>query len=295
MKKLLLVVTAMVCGFISYGQREITGNIKDDVGDPLIGATILEVGTPNGAVTDLDGNFKLTVSEDAQIIRISYTGFSTQDIQLTTENIYNVTMSSSNEILDEVVVIGYGTSSKRNLTDNIAKLSSEDIENIPISNFQSAMSGKAAGVRVTQINGKVDAGIVIRVRGAASISAGNEPLYVLDGIPLINQNESNNGAPTNPLLSLSPTEIESIDILKDASSAAIYGARGANGVVLITTKRGKLGKAKVNLNLSRGTSAPTNLVEWLNAEQYVELLTESATNGTRVVWMARGRFCGRSF
>lgn len=294
MKKLSLVMAAMLCAFFTYGQREITGSVKDEAGEPLIGATILEVGSTNGTVTDFDGNFQLQLSNDAQALQISYTGFSTQDVQLTAASSYEIILSSANEILDEVVVIGYGTSSKRNLTDNIAKLSSKDIENVPISNFQSAMSGKAAGVRVTQINGKVDAGIVVRVRGAASISAGNEPLYVLDGIPLINQNESNNGAPTNPLLSLSPTEIESIDILKDASSAAIYGARGANGVVLITTKRGKLGKAKVNLNISSGTSSPTNLVEWLNAEQYVELFTEAAINGREFGgWPGEGFVEGR--
>lgn len=176
-------------------------------------------------------------------------------------------------------MIGYGTTSKRVLTDNVVKLTSDQIEGVPISNFQGALAGKAAGVRVTQINGKVDAGIRIRVRGAASISARADPLYVLDGVPLINQNESNNGAPMNPLLSLSPSEIESIDILKDASSAAIYGARGANGVVLITTKKGRAGKARFNLNVSRGISEPANLVEWLNTEQYVELFTEAAENG----------------
>ncbi|MBK9963044.1 MAG: TonB-dependent receptor plug domain-containing protein, partial [Saprospiraceae bacterium] len=132
--------------------------------------------------------------------------------------------------------------------------------------------------RINQTNGKVDGGINIRIRGTSSISAGSEPLYVLDGMPLINVNESNNGAPMNPLLSLSPSEIESIDILKDASSAAIYGARGANGVVLITTKKGKAGNTNVSLNISTGVSSPTHLVEWLNASEYKELFTEAAIN-----------------
>lgn len=279
MKKLLTTISLMLFGVILFAQSNITGKVQAESGEPLIGATILELGTTNGTLTDEEGKFSLRVSESSKTLLVSYTGYAPQNITLTGQQNYDITLAESIETLEAVVVIGYGTSSKRNLTDNIAKLSSEDIEGVPISNFQGAMSGKAAGVRVTQINGKVDAGINIRVRGAASISAGNEPLYVLDGVPLINQNESNNGAPTNPLLSLSPTEIESIDILKDASSAAIYGARGANGVVLITTKRGKIGKAKFSVNLSRGVSEPTNLVQWLNADQYVELFSEAAVNG----------------
>ncbi|WP_235296002.1 SusC/RagA family TonB-linked outer membrane protein [Portibacter marinus] len=278
MKKLFTTLL-LFAGIITYAQQTIRGNVVDEDGVALIGATVQVVGTTNGTITDLDGNFSLEVSADAEAIQISYTGYETQEVSLIGAESYDIVLSSASELLDEVIVIGYGSTSKRNLTDNVAKLSSKDIDKVPISNFQSTMSGKAAGVRVTQVNGKVDAGIVVRVRGAASISAGSEPLYVLDGVPLINQNESNNGAPMNPLLSLSPTEIESIDILKDASSAAIYGARGANGVVLITTKRGKIGKAKMSLNMSTGMSTPTNLVEWLNAEQYVELLTEAAENG----------------
>lgn len=294
MKKLITTTFLLLSVIMLYGQMQITGKIVDDEGLALIGATVLEVGTVNGTVTDFDGNFTLQVSEATRTIRVSYTGYTIQDITLTGASRYDIVLLTSSETLDEVIVIGYGTSSKRNLTDNIAKLSSADIEKVPISNFQSTMSGKAAGVRVTQINGKVDAGIIIRVRGASSISAGNDPLYVLDGVPLINQNESSNGAPMNPLLSLSTTEIESIDILKDASSAAIYGARGANGVVLITTKRGKPGKAKVSLNLSKGSSKATNLVEWLNADQYIELFTEAAANGLEFGgWPGEGFVEGR--
>ncbi len=279
MKKLLKTFTLLLWSVIVFGQTTITGTVTDESGEPLIGASILEEGTSNGTITDISGNFSITVSEDATRLIVSYTGFIEEEIVLTGETNYQVVLSTSAELLEEVIVTGYGTSSKRNLTDNIAKLASNDIADVPIANFQSTMSGKAAGVRVTQINGKLESGIQIRVRGAASVSAGNDPLYVLDGVPMINQNESNNGAPTNPLLSLSPSEIESIEILKDASSAAIYGARGANGVVLITTKRGKTGKASVSLNFSRGVSEPTNLVQWLNAEQYVELLLEAAANG----------------
>lgn len=180
--------------------------------------------------------------------------------------------------IDEVIVVGYGKSTKAKLTDNVAKISSESLKEVPNANFQNAMVGKAAGVRVNQTNGKLESGFNINVRGSASISAGTSPLYVIDGIPMINNDESTNGAPVNPLVTLSATEIESIEILKDASSAAIYGSRGSNGVVLITTKTGKKGKPKLTLNLSQGFSAPTNKMKFLNAKQYVELFLEAGRN-----------------
>lgn len=182
--------------------------------------------------------------------------------------------------IEEVIVVGYGKSTKAKLTDNVAKISSESIKEVPNANFQNAIVGKAAGVRVNQTNGKLESGFNINVRGTASISAGTSPLYVIDGIPMINSDESTNGAPVNPLVTLSATEIESIEILKDASSAAIYGSRGSNGVVLITTKTGKKGKPRLTLNLSQGFSAPTNKVKWLNAKQYVELFLEAGRNSS---------------
>ena len=278
MKQFYYCLLTLLCSGLSlYGQTTISGTVRDAEG-PLIGATVVEKGSVNGTITDLDGNFSLTVSEEATAVLVSYTGYTTQEFTLNGQTNLEISLQESSALLDEVVVIGYGTTSKRNLTDNVATLTASDIEDIPIPNFQGRISGKASGVRVTQTNGKVGAGMNIRVRGAASVSAGSEPLYVLDGMPLINENESSNGAPTNPLLSLSPSEIESIDILKDASSAAIYGARGANGVVLITTKRGRIGKAQATLNMSTGVSSPTNTVEFLNADQYVELFTEAAVN-----------------
>lgn len=278
MKQAFTILFGMLLSFMAAAQSNITGSVTDESGEPLIGASVLVKGTTVGTITDIDGQFSLAVPAGSDYLEVSFTGFETQEVAIDGRSSVPVVLATSSAALEEIVVVGYGTSSKRNLTDNISKLSAEDIADVPVSNFQSVMAGKAAGVRVTQTNGKVDAGISVRVRGAASVSAGNSPLYVLDGVPLINQNESSNGAPLNPLLSLSPTEIESIDILKDASSAAIYGARAANGVVLITTKRGRAGKAQVSFNLSTGTSEATNLVQWLNAAQYVELFTESAAN-----------------
>ena len=271
----------LVCSTsMTFGQKTVSGKVIDSSGDAVIGANILVKGNPGiGTITDLDGNFKLILPANEKSIQVSYTGYTTREIDVSDiSGPLNVIMEESSIILSEVMVIGYGSTSKKILTDNVAKLTSKDLSNIAVSNFQSTMSGKAAGVRINQTNGKVDGGINIRIRGVSSISAGSEPLYVLDGMPLINVNESGNGAPMNPLLSLSPSEIESIDILKDASSAAIYGARGANGVVLITTKKGKAGKTTVSLNVSSGVSSPTHLLTFLNGAEYKELFTEAAIN-----------------
>ena len=271
-----------ICMFSAnvFGQWALTGRVTDQNEIPLIGASVQEKNnTTNGTVTDADGRFELILSESAQAVVISFTGFAAKEVVISrATSDLSVSLEEDVSLLNEVLVIGYGNSSKRNLTDNVALLHSEDLSNIAVSNFQSTMSGKAAGVRINQTSGKVDAGINVTIRGTSSISAGREPLYVLDGMPLINVNESSNGAPMNPLLTLSPSEIESINILKDASSAAIYGARGANGVVLITTKKGQAGKPLVSLNMSTGISSPTNVIELLNTAEYKELFTEAAIN-----------------
>ena len=271
-----------ICMFSAnvFGQWALTGRVTDQNEIPLIGASVQEKDNiTNGTVTDADGRFELILSESAQAVVISFTGFAAKEVVISrATSDLSVSLEEDVSLLNEVLVIGYGNSSKRNLTDNVALLHSEDLSNIAVSNFQSTMSGKAAGVRINQTSGKVDAGINVTIRGTSSISAGREPLYVLDGMPLINVNESSNGAPMNPLLTLSPSEIESINILKDASSAAIYGARGANGVVLITTKKGVAGKPVVSLNMSTGISSPTNVIELLNTAEYKELFTEAAIN-----------------
>lgn len=271
-----------ICMFSAnvFGQWALTGRVTDQNEIPLIGASVQEKDNiTNGTVTDADGRFELILSESAQAVVISFTGFAAKEVVISrATSDLSVSLEEDVSLLNEVLVIGYGNSSKRNLTDNVALLHSEDLSNIAVSNFQSTMSGKAAGVRINQTSGKVDAGINVTIRGTSSISAGREPLYVLDGMPLINVNESSNGAPMNPLLTLSPSEIESINILKDASSAAIYGARGANGVVLITTKKGQAGKPVVSLNMSTGISSPTNVIELLNTAEYKELFTEAAIN-----------------
>ncbi len=259
---------------------KVTGKVTDKTGLPIPGANVLIKGTKTITLTSLDGDFVINAPKGS-ILVVSFIGMKTVEV-LATSNV-NVKMVDNTNELETVLVIGYGTTSKRKSTDAVAKVTSKDIEQIPVATVQNALVGKLAGVQITQTNGKVEGGMQVRVRGAASISAGKEPLYVLDGIPLVTTNESSNGAPTNPLLTLSPNEIESIDVLKDASSAAIYGARGANGVVIITTKKGKSGKGSLAINFSQGVSQATNKRKWLNAAQYVELFTEAAVNEFGVV------------
>jgi TonB-linked SusC/RagA family outer membrane protein len=280
MKVKLLFVLAFFCGALAFAQKTVTGTVtsKSD-GEPLPGVSVTIKGTTTGTETDFDGNYSIKI-EEGKVLVYSYLGFKTVEKTVGSDSTIDVVLEETNSVLDEIVVVGFGSQSKRKLTDNVAKINSDDIANVPNPSVINNIAGKAAGVQVSQGNGKVEAGLNVRVRGQASLGPANrtQPLYVLDGIPLINANESNNGAPTNPLLTLSPNEIESIDILKDASSAAIYGARGANGVVIITTKKGKEGKAKFSVNLSNGFSEAANTRDWLNADQYIELFTEAANN-----------------
>lgn len=282
MKKLLL--TCLVLGLVfshsAFAQtRIITGKVTgSDDQLPLPQVSILVKGTTFGVPTDLDGNYRIEVQPAAEVLVFSFLGYITKEVAIGSQTVINVSLDPDVTSLGEVLVVGFGTQSKRNLTDNIAKLNSEQIKDIPTAGFQNAFAGQTAGVSIQQTNGKIDGATRVRVRGVSSISSSTEPLYVVDGVPITNDNESTNGAAVNPLLSINPNDIQSIQVLKDASSAAIYGARGSNGVILITTKRGESGKAKISLNLSNGISTETNRREWLNREEYIELFREANAN-----------------
>ncbi len=273
----LMILTLLLSGMMFAQDRMLSGIVSDESGLPLPGVNVLVKNTSKGTQTDFDGRYSIDVAPGDTIL-FSYIGFSDQAIKITDQTTLDIVLLENVSALEEVVVVGFGTQSRRKITDNIASVTSKDIEEIPTPSLQSTLTGKAAGVQVTQINGKVEGGIKVRVRGVATISSSQEPLYVVDGIPITNKDESINDSPINPLVALNPNDIASIDILKDASSAAIYGARGTNGVVIITTKQGKSGKTKVSLNTSYGISQPTNKREWLNASEYVELITESSLN-----------------
>ena len=210
--------------------QTVKGNVVDATGEPVIGATVKESGLPsNGAVTDLDGNFTLQLKGKSKKVEISFIGLKTQTVDVSKGNV-KVTMQDDATSLNDVVVIGYGTVRKKDLTGSVASIGADKLENLPVASVGEAMTGKLAGVNITTTEGSPDADVKIRVRGGGSLSQDNSPLYIVDGFPV------------SSISDIAPSEIESIDVLKDASSTAIYGARGANGVIIITTKSGHEGK-----------------------------------------------------
>ncbi|MDR1407974.1 MAG: TonB-dependent receptor [Tannerella sp.] len=243
-------------------RRRISGVVVDSGGEPVIGANVVEKGTANGAVTDLDGRFALSVQDDA-VLQVSFIGYVTQEVKAPSGEGVSLTVRLAEDMqaLDEVIVIGYGTVAKKDVTTAVSLVSTKDIDARPIISAAQAIQGKAAGVNVYQPNGSPGAGMVIRVRGTTSFNGSNDPLYVVDGVPVDNLNF------------LSPNDIASLQILKDASSAAIYGSRAANGVVLITTRQAETG-ARIALTTQVGVNRVSNHIESLNAVQYKELMDE---------------------
>ncbi len=260
--------------------KEITGKVTDAKdGTPIVGATVKAKGFNTSTATGQDGNFKISVDNKAQSLEISYIGFNRLVVQVTGKPIA-VQLQQSDKSLTEVVVVGYGKALKKDVTGSISRLGSKDVENFPAPSFESSIQGKAPGVVVSSGSGKLGQAIQINIRGISSISASSQPLYVIDGLPATtgSMSDGTNDA-TNPLADINPNDIESVEILKDASSAAIYGARAANGVVLITTKKGKEGKKTIlSLDLSHGISNPARKLSFLNAKQYVGLLEQSKIN-----------------
>ncbi len=259
--------------------RSISGRITDSGdGTGIPGVNVLVKGTAIGTVTDIDGSYKLSVPAEADILVFSFVGYETMEVTIGSRSVIDIALVADITQLSEVVVVGYGTTLKQDLLGNIASMSSEDIELQPVTSVEQVMQGKTAGVLITSQNGKLGQAMDIRIRGASSISASNQPLYVIDGVPVTSDSQSGSSADTNPLADLNFNDIASLEVLKDASSASIYGSRGANGVVLITTKRGKSGKTKFDANIQYGVSSPTGKREWINAEEYIDLYLEAAVN-----------------
>ena len=274
MKKRLLVLSLSLMSLTAvFAQRTVSGKVIDESNTPLIGASILVKGTSSGTVTDIDGAYSIDVPDGSNILVVSYTGYETQEIELGTSDIVDVTMASGVTQLEELVVIGYGETSTRFQTQTVSSVSAEQLQNRPLIGPQELLQGQAAGVQMVSNGGVVGANATVRIRGAASINAGGEPLYVVDGVPL-NDGESaalssgQGGAVLNPLSELNPNDIESISVLKDAAAAAIYGSRGSNGVILITTKKGKAGVNRVTADFYTGWSEPTYTMDMMNADEY---------------------------
>ncbi|WP_223827776.1 SusC/RagA family TonB-linked outer membrane protein [Hymenobacter armeniacus] len=260
--------------------RTITGRVLSSDGGGLPGATVLEQGTTNGVSTNADGAFSLNVQPNATLV-ISSVGYTSQTVAVGAQTTVNVTLAVAATELNEAVVVGYGSQSKADLTGSVVQLSSRDVGNQPVQSFEQSIQGKAAGVFIESSSGKLGQGIRVRVRGVSSISGDTQPLYVVDGIPVLADNLSSTTAATNPIADINPNDIESISVLKDASASAIYGSRATNGVVLVTTKRGKAGATRFTLGYQTGRSEPTNKREFLNSQEYVTLLTEALVNSGR--------------
>jgi TonB-linked SusC/RagA family outer membrane protein len=242
-------------------QRVITGAVTDAKdGSPLIGATVKVRETSVGTVTDAGGNFSLNVPPDAQGLVFSYVGYLSKEVEIGDLTVINISLEEDIQELDEVVVIGYGTQKKSDLTGSVATISPEELTKSAVAGIDQALQGRAAGVQVTQSSGRPGAPINVRIRGVGTVN-NTEPLYVVDGIPMSNSD----------ILSISPNDIESMTILKDASATAIYGSRAANGVVMITTRRGESGRVKVHFSAYTGISRLYKVPDMLNTDQYVAL------------------------
>lgn len=244
-------------------QKRVSGIVTDSNGEPIIGASVIANGTSAGSVTDIDGKFSFPVSNNAKALTVSYVGMKTVEVAIS-EQPLKIVLKENARSLEDVVVIGYGTAKKRDLTGSVTSIQGRDIANIPITSTAEAMAGRLAGVQVTTADGSPDAEILIRVRGGGSITGDNSPLYIIDGFPASN------------LSSISPTDIQSIDVLKDASSTAIYGSQGANGVIIITTKSAQGGKTQVSYNGFMQSKRLSKRLSVLNPYEYVMMNYELA-------------------
>ncbi|TPG67407.1 SusC/RagA family TonB-linked outer membrane protein [Hymenobacter nivis] len=286
MKKTLLM--SLVLMFALFHQvmaqtRTISGRVVDQTnGGGLPGVTVLLKGTTTGVSTNADGGFSLGVPATGGTLVFSSVGFITQEQPIGSSNVVAVTMATDMKQLNEVVVTGYGQqANRRDIIGAVTQVNSADFKDQPVIGVDQALQGRAAGVQVSQASGTPGSGISVRVRGAASIGASNEPLYVVDGLPIVSGNTSQLGAgnqQTNGLNDLNPNDIESIEVLKDAAAAAIYGSRASNGVVLITTKRGKSGKARVDLDYYTGGQAVWKRPNIINGQQQTQLFLDAAAN-----------------
>lgn len=292
--KIITCLAMLITGLPLMAQENeitVTGKVTDQTGLPVIGASIIESGTQNGAITDLDGNYTLEV-EDGATLTVSSIGFKDSQIIVTSgQTVYNVTLAEDRELLDEVVVVGYGTMKRSDLSGASVSVNEKALKGSIISSLDQSLQGRAAGVTAVTTSGAPGSSSSIRVRGQATINANAEPLYVIDGV--IVQGGGNSGADfglgdalgngrvstISPLATINPADIVSMEILKDASATAIYGAQGANGVVLITTKRGKAGDAKISYDGMFAVSRQTRRLDMMNLRQYAEFYNDLAAVG----------------
>lgn len=252
----------------AHAQSVVTGSVKDGSGEPIIGATIMEKGTSNGGVTDLDGNFSIKVGDHATLV-VSYVGYEQQEVPVAGKSTVNIVLTESDRTIDEVVVVGYGAIAKRSVSTAISTVKGDRIAGMPTSNVAQSLVGMSSGITLQQVNGEPGAAPAIRIRGAGSINSGNDPLYVIDGYPTTDSELFN---------SISPTDIDDIQILKDAASSAIYGSKAGNGVIIVTTKSGRTGKSRVSFSTQIGVNQVQRYVDVLGSKDYLDMIIEARTN-----------------
>lgn len=252
----------------AHAQSVVTGSVKDGSGEPIIGATIMEKGTSNGGVTDLDGNFSIKVGDHATLV-VSYVGYERQEMPVAGKSTVNIVLTESGRTIDEVVVVGYGAIAKRSVSTAISTVKGDRIAGMPTSNVAQSLVGMSSGITLQQVNGEPGAAPAIRIRGAGSINSGNDPLYVIDGYPTTDSELFN---------SISPTDIDDIQILKDAASSAIYGSKAGNGVIIVTTKSGRTGKSRVSFSTQIGVNQVQRYVDVLGSKDYLDMIIEARTN-----------------
>ncbi|MDQ2657535.1 MAG: SusC/RagA family TonB-linked outer membrane protein, partial [Bacteroidota bacterium] len=250
-------------------QAAVSGKVTDESGVGMPGVNILVQGTSNGTTTDAEGTYRLSLPADqsAGVLVFSFIGYANQEIPVSNQSVINVTMIADVKSLNEVVVVGYGTQEKRDVTAAISQISGEAITKIPTGNAMEAMKGQIAGVDILQTGGRPGQAPRITIRGRRSLTASNDPLFVVDGIPMT--------AGTESISDFNPADIASVEVLKDAASQAVYGSRGSNGVILITTKRGEPGKTTINYTGTYGITEPYKLIPMMNGQQYADLKREA--------------------
>lgn len=293
MKKLvMLCMAASMSSSLAFAQSKITGVVKDSTGEPIIGASVTIKGAQGvGAVTDIDGNFSLTVPSGKKQLLVSYIGFTPQTVDVNGKNTFTIVLKEDNQTLNEVVVVGYGTMKKSDLAGATGSMDEKKMKGSIITNLDQSLGGRVAGVTSMATSGAPGSSTSIRVRGQATINAGAEPLYVVDGVIWNNSNTSGssvglgdalgNGSVStvSPLSSLNPSDIVSMEVLKDASATAIYGAQGSNGVVLITTKRGKAGEAKFTYDGMVAWQRQGKRIDMLNLREFAEYYNDMSSQG----------------
>lgn len=261
--------------------QEVTvrGKVTDlETGEPLPGVNVIVKGTSNGTVTDVDGNYNITANDNTATLVFSYIGYVPEEVNINGRTVIDIVLSPDIQSLQEVVVVGYGTQQKSDLTGSVSSIEAEELAKIPSASFNQSLMGKAAGVQVVTESGAPGAGLSIKIRGINSIQGNNEPLYVIDGFPISAGIQGGTNQSRNPLAGINPNDIKSIEILKDASATAIYGSRGANGVVLVTTKQGKAGKAKINFDAYYGMQEEIGSYDVLNGREFAQLYNEAVAN-----------------